>query len=222
MAEKSAAAAADEERDRGAERGAERGDRGDERKAEDAPAPSAPRLPKIPPVLVRFSVIGGILVAMATGAILLVTEVIAPKVRGLGTPPAAEAGVAPGDPAKAAGKHKPEKPVPTEILTVSDLVVNPAGSGGRRYLKVAAAIELAAPKGKKGEKGEKRAEGAAGMSLEEVRVRDLLLRELSARSLEELTDPVTKEEMRQGIREGLNGILHERVINLYFTEYVVQ
>ena len=181
---------------------------------EEAAAPAGAKGPLIPPILVRFSIVGGILAVMAVGAVFLVTDVIAPRLRKLGEPAPAAAEVAQAEPA-----HEPG-----EILEIKDLIVNPAGSGGRRYLKVAATIELAAEPAKKGKKAAKEgeAEGAGG-GLQDAQIRDLLIRELSARTLDELTDPVTKEEMRQGILDGLAPIFgSRRVTNVYFTEYVVQ
>lgn len=179
---------------------------------EEAAAPTGVKGPLIPPVLVRYSIVGGILAVMAVGAIFLVTDVIAPRLRKLG-----ESAPATGESAKSEAAREPG-----EVVEVKDLIVNPAGSAGRRYLKVAAVIEVATEKGKKKEKKAPAAEGAGG-GLQEAQIRDLLIRELSARTLDELTDPVTKEEMRQGIIAGLSEILGEgRVTNLYFTEYVVQ
>ena len=94
---------------------------------------------------------------------------------------------------------------------MTDLIVNPAGTGGRRYLKVAAAIEVHDPK------------VAKDLELRKAQVRDLLIRDLSARTLEELTDPVAKEETRTTIVDELNEIVGPgKVSSLYFTEYVVQ
>jgi flagellar protein FliL len=179
---------------------------------EEEAAPVGAKGPLIPPILVRFSIVGGILAVMAVGAIFLVTDVIAPRLRKLGEPVPATAQAVKTEAAREPG----------EVIEVKDLIVNPAGSSGRRYLKVAAAIEVMPERGKK-EKKAAAAEGAAGGGLQEAQIRDLLIRELSARTLDELTDPVTKEEMRQGILDGLGGILGEgRVTNIYFTEYVVQ
>ncbi len=182
---------------------------------EEAAAPAGAKGPLIPPILVRFSIIGGILAVMAVGAVFLVTDVIAPRLRKLGEPAPAAAEVAVAEPVREPG----------EILEIKDLIVNPAGSGGRRYLKVAATIELAAMHDKKGKKAAKEGEGqhAGSGGLQDAQIRDLLIRELSARTLDELTDPVTKEEMRQGILDGLAPIFGaRRVTNVYFTEYVVQ
>lgn len=207
MADEKAAAKADE--------GAARGEAG--------AGGAAAKGPLIPPIMIRFSVIGGILVVMAVGAIFLVTDVIAPRLRKLGEPPA---------PAAEEAHAAPEAHhVATELVTITDLVVNPAGSGGRRYLKVAAGIEVTVEETKGKKKGKEKAEGggthgaAAGGAgtLQDARIRDLLIRELSARTLEELTDPTAKEEARQSIIAGLEEILGAgRIANVYFTEYVIQ
>jgi flagellar FliL protein len=180
---------------------------------EEEAAPAGAKGPLIPPILIRFSIVGGILAVMAVGAIFLVTDVIAPRLKKLGEPATATV-----EATKAEAVHEPG-----EVIEIKDLIVNPAGSGGRRYLKVAAAVELAAEKGKKKKEKAPAAEGAGGGGLQDAQIRDLLIRELSSRTLDELTDPIAKEEMRQGIIEGLSGILGEgRVTNVYFTEYVVQ
>jgi flagellar protein FliL len=168
--------------------------------AEDQPA----KKPLLPPVLVRYSIVGGILAVLAGGAVFVVTDVIAPRVRSIGTESAA-GGVVQKKPAKA--KHS----APGEVFALSDIVINPAGTGGRRYLKVAAAIEV------------HEAKAAKELEMRKAQIRDLLIRDLSARTLEELTDPVAKEEMRTTIVSELNEILTAgTVANLYFTEYVVQ
>jgi flagellar FliL protein len=163
--------------------------------AEEAPQPKGPL---IPPVVVRYSILGGILSVLAIGAIFLVTDVIAPRIRSMGTAPAA-------------APPSEKKSEPGEVFNVSDLLVNPAGTGGRRYLKAAAAIEVSDPKALK------------ELTLRNAQVRDLLIRELSSRTLEELTDPTAKEETRQTLVDELNEIAGAgKVSNIFFTEYVVQ
>jgi flagellar protein FliL len=171
--------------------------------------PEGPKGPLIPPMVVRGAIVGGILAVLAVGAILLVTDVIAPRIHAMGQ--------APATPEPKVERVKANEPA--EVVTISDLIVNPAGTGGRRYLKVAAAIEVRAEK-----KKAKAAEGEGkGGGLRDAQIRDLLIRELSSRSLDELTDPTAKEEMRQSILADLNELLGEgKVSNIYFTEYVVQ
>ncbi len=194
-----------------------------------------PRGPLIPPIVVRIAIMGGILAALAIGALFLVTDVIAPRIQALGRPAGEEevaaaaaggagergeagAAVSAGSESekgshggKAAKGGKGKKHEHGELVSVSDLIVNPAGTGGRRFLKVAASIELTDAK------------LAAELEGRQAPLRDLLIRELSARTLEELTDPTAKEEMRQSILEELEAMMGPDVVKgLYFTEYVVQ
>ena len=171
---------------------------------QETPEEQAPEVkpPLIPAAVVRFSVLGAVLAVVAVGAIFLVTDVIAPRLRSMGDPEAVTA-------AEEKPQAQPEEP--GEIVKIEDLIVNPAGTGGRRFLKVAAAIEVHDPK------------TAREAELRSAQLRDLLLRDLAARTLDELTDPVAKEEMRVTIIDELNEILGQgKVTNLYFTEYVVQ
>ncbi len=175
------------------------------------------KVPIFPPVVIRYAVLGAILIVILIGSLFLITDVIAPRLQRLNQTASAEG--AAGEAAAAAAPTEPG-----DIILIRDIVVNPAGSGGRRYLKVTAAIEAHTPESEQG-----RGRGAAApaaeeeLTLREVRIRDLLIRELSARTLDELTDPLSKEEMRVGILAGLNDILAgETVSNVFFTEYVVQ
>jgi len=54
-------------------------------------------------------------------------------------------------------------------------------------------------------------------------VRDLFIREFSARSLDELTDSTVREELRVACIDRINGFLMGgEISNLYFTDYVLQ
>ncbi len=178
---------------------------------------TAAKVPIFPPIVIRYAVLGAILIVIMIGSLFLITDVIAPRLQRLNQPSGAE-GVA----SEAAVAAAPTEP--GNIILIRDIVVNPAGSGGRRYLKVTAAIEAHTPDRERGRGRAGAAQaGEEELTLREVRIRDLLIRELSARTLDELTDPLTKEEMRLGILAGLNDILAgETVSNLFFTEYVIQ
>ena len=159
-----------------------------------------PKPPLIPPIVTRIALLGGILAVLAVGAIFLVTDVIAPRIHAMGSASTTTA---------AAPKKK--EAAPGEVVTVSDLVINPAGTGGRRYLKVTAGIEVANKK------------VVEEVTARTAQVRDLLIRDLSARTLDELTDPAAKEEMRTTLVDELNEIMGPgKVSHVYFTEYVVQ
>lgn len=187
-------------------------------KKEEAPVEAAAKKPGLPAPLVKIAILGGILVVLAAGSLALVVFVIGPKLRASGPPPAAATGehgeaVAgahgeKGDGAKGHGKEKHEH---GEVVELGDIVVNPAGTGGRRYLKASVSIEV------------KDAKVAKTLEHRSAPIKDLLVRQLSARTLEELLDPVTKEEMREQLVEEIDGLFPDgTVLNVFFTEYVVQ
>lgn len=94
---------------------------------------------------------------------------------------------------------------------LENLIVNPAGSHGERYLAVSLGFE---------------AEDAAVLAeLEEreVVVRDALLSLLSARTVDELSTVAQRDSMKGELREAVNARLPSGGIDrIYFTRYVLQ
>lgn len=210
----------------------------DAKKAAEA-APEPAKKGPLPPMVVKLAILAGILVVVGVAAVFVVTEVVAPKLKGGETEEVAEGeeghGEDAGDHAEAkAGDHgkkddghgkkeakKEEKGGghggggegggTAGIVDLGDLVVNPAGTGGRRYLKVQVQVELDDP-------------AASGLVESRTpKLRDRIIRELTSRTLSELTDPVAKDEMKETIIDEMNRILGEEVIgDMYFTEYVIQ
>ncbi|MCS4193875.1 flagellar FliL protein [Salinibacter ruber] len=91
------------------------------------------------------------------------------------------------------------------------LVVNPAGSQGNRYLAISIVFETKSPEVK--------------TELEDKRVviKDAVLRLLSKRTVEELSDPSQRDDLKKALREEANGILNKGAVDgLYFTEFVLQ
>lgn len=97
-----------------------------------------------------------------------------------------------------------------EFAQLENLVVNPAQSDGR-FLMVSLGLEFSEPKVTE-EIGER-----------DVVIRDSILRLLGKRTIPELSDITLRDEIKDDLREALNGILEEGDINrLYFTQYVLQ
>jgi flagellar FliL protein len=168
-----------------------------EGKEEAVPKKRRLPIPSLPPVAVKIAVIVLVVLVMAVVSWVVITKILAPK---LETPPE--------EPPKVE-EPKPEPPGP--VFSVSELIVNPASSVGRRFLKVGVAFET---------ENEKVVEE---MTLREPQIRDLLIRELSSRTADELADPVLREEVRASIVEHLNEILTTgKVKALYFTDYILQ
>lgn len=97
------------------------------------------------------------------------------------------------------------------FLELENLVVNPDGSDGRRYLMVSIGLE---------------AERQAVLDETESRdivIRDLIIRSLSNRTADELSDIARREEIKEALVTEINTVLREGAITrLYFTEYVLQ
>jgi flagellar FliL protein len=105
-------------------------------------------------------------------------------------------------------------PVPGELFVVSGLIINPAGTRATRYLRVSAALEFDAALAK---------DLGHELEIRQHQFKDVLISELSSRTVDELVDPRVKEEIRQELLARLNSSLsHGELSNLYFTEYVIQ
>lgn len=98
-----------------------------------------------------------------------------------------------------------------EFMQIEGLVVNPAGTGGVRYLMVSVGLEAADP-----------------AVLEEVTAKDVVVRDaviglLSAKTVETLADIGNRDGMKEEIRLTINGILGKGEIDrLYFTQFMLQ
>jgi flagellar protein FliL len=97
------------------------------------------------------------------------------------------------------------------VFAIKDIVVNPAGTGGSRFLSVSLGFELSS--------------SAAATEFEEREplVRDVLITILSSKTLAELTDAKEKEIMRVQIKKRLQQLLESDEPNaVYFTDFVLQ
>jgi flagellar FliL protein len=104
-----------------------------------------------------------------------------------------------------------EAPVEYGAFTsLPGFIVNPAGSGGRRYLMVDLALEA-----------------ADEATIEEITSREVVLRDavvaiLAAQTVEELASIADRTALKDSIQSRVNEILEGEVSRLYFTQYVLQ
>jgi flagellar FliL protein len=97
------------------------------------------------------------------------------------------------------------------MFPLDTFTVNLLSESGRRYLKVEMNLELS---------GEE-----LGLELDNKTavIRDIIIRLLSSKSLEEISTAKGKEKLKEQIVDQLNMRLRDgRVNNVYFTEFVVQ
>lgn len=100
---------------------------------------------------------------------------------------------------------------PEFLFVVKDLIVNPAGTGGLRYLLTSVGIEVTNEK------------AFAEIQSKEVIVNDILINVLSSKTLEELSDVTKRKDLRREIAKKIDEILTQgRVQNVYFSKFIIQ
>jgi flagellar FliL protein len=97
------------------------------------------------------------------------------------------------------------------VYAIKDIVINPAGTGGSRFLSVSFGFDLGSQ------------EVATEFEAREPQVRDVLITILSSKTLAELTDAKQKEIMRLQIKKRLMQVLNTEELNgVYYTDFVLQ
>lgn len=127
---------------------------------------------------------------------------------------------------KAEEKPKVEE-VPHQIYNIEDIVVNPAGTGGSRYLSVSIGVDMDVPKAteeeaKKGE-GEGETKSKSPLDEKKPQLRDALISLLSSKTIDQLTSVEQKDHLRSEIMDSFSKILFPaKVHNIFFIDYVLQ
>ncbi len=164
---------------------------------EDQEAPTKPGL--LIPLLLAF-------VALGLGAVLGLT-LLGPAVA-----PALAARAESSGERGGSGGHGGGHGEPTATLHVlENLVVNPAGSEGTRYLLVSVAVEPAGP------------ETVEDLAAMDVAFRHMLLTTLGSKTVPELTDIELRSRLVQELRDSLQSVAGPGTINrIYLPQYVIQ
>ncbi|NMC44022.1 MAG: flagellar basal body-associated FliL family protein, partial [candidate division Zixibacteria bacterium] len=97
------------------------------------------------------------------------------------------------------------------IYMINEIIVNPAGTGGTRYLSASVGFELGDAKA-----GDR-------FSEREAVIRDALITILSSQSIAELTDFRQRELLRKLIKQRAEKLMQTGdIAAVYFTEFVLQ
>jgi flagellar basal body-associated protein FliL len=173
--------------------------------AEEEPKPKTPFTAlMVPDALVRVSIGVIVLGALTVGVFFLITDVIGPslgpmlpeKIRGT----ASDAEVAPA-----------VEP-PGENYMVEEVVINPAGTRGKHFLRLGIALETHSGP-----------DLLAELETRKAQLRDLLIQKFSTRTIDELGDPTVREELRLQCVDEINAMVTSgKISNIYFTDYVLQ
>jgi flagellar FliL protein len=197
--------------------------------AADAAAPAKPKLP----VLIGMVAVG-LLVGGATGAVFVgpmvakkmgkVTPVVVAVDGEHGDAAAdgesgdhadasadASADEAAADGEHAAPKEGEAKAEGAAVHLLENLVLNPASSGGSRFLLLTVAIEVGTAKA--GEDFKNR----------DAELRDIILTALGVKTVEELTEIARREQFKTELKTAINAKFGKKAVkSLYFPQFVVQ
>ncbi|HDL03494.1 MAG: hypothetical protein DRP46_01640 [Candidatus Zixiibacteriota bacterium] len=98
-----------------------------------------------------------------------------------------------------------------EMFMMEDIIVNPSGTGGTRFLSVSIGFEV----------GSK--ETVAQFEKREAVIKDALITILGSKTIEQLSDPKEKEITRYQIRKRVEQLMHaEDLEAVYFTDFILQ
>ncbi|MEP6729859.1 MAG: flagellar basal body-associated FliL family protein [bacterium] len=174
--------------------------------ATQAPIVDAPEAKKGKPfALIGIVVLG---LALGTGAGLFV---VGPRLTKRAAAPIA---VAAGEKATGEGAAKGEakgEAGPSTLHVVDNLVLNPAGTGGTRFLMVNATIEV------------KDAGAVAILKEKDTEVRDVLLTLLGRKTVDELTRTDFRDSLKKEIIVALSPMLPKGSLKrVFFPQFVIQ
>ncbi|MBY0489610.1 MAG: flagellar basal body-associated FliL family protein [Gemmatimonadaceae bacterium] len=192
----------------------------EEAKPAEQPAEgAAPAKPKLPILIGMVAV--GLAVGGGTGAALL-GPMVAKKMGKV--PPAAEASKGGEGEKAAAGEHaapaEGEKPAEggkegagaeAPVLMLDNLVLNPANSGGSRFLLLTVALEVSS------------ATTMEDFKKRDAELRDIILTALGTKTVEQLTDITMREKFKSEISAAVESRFGKKTVKrLYFPQFVVQ
>ncbi|HTY39296.1 MAG TPA: flagellar basal body-associated FliL family protein [Bacteroidota bacterium] len=128
-------------------------------------------------------------------------------VKFLGSPSHSE----PSKQAEAEESKESGEPAVQNIFVVKDLIVNPAGTNGTRFLLVTVGFELSTPGAQK------------ELEKKEIQLRDALNTILGSKKLEDLAGVERREELRTQISAQVGSLLQSGAVNnVYFSKFIIQ
>jgi len=143
-----------------------------------------------------------IVVVMAGAAYFVVSNFLAPQ-----DPAAGEQEAEVSQDKQETASEKSAK----EIFMIEELLVNPTGTSGTRFLSASIGLEV------------NNHETVLQLEEQQLPVRDMLITILSSRTVEQLTSSTERELMREEITNRLSTILGPGKISaVYFVDYVLQ
>jgi flagellar protein FliL len=97
------------------------------------------------------------------------------------------------------------------IYTIDNLILNPAQSGGTRFLMLSVAVQM------------KTGANVATIHDKDPQVRDEMLRVLGSKTVEQLTDVTQRDELKSEIITALTPLApRNSIVAIYFPHFVIQ
>ena len=107
-------------------------------------------------------------------------------------------------------KESAEHPTQS-IFVVKDIIVNPAGTNGTRFLLTTIGFEVSTPEAQK------------ELEKKEVQVRDVLNSVLTSKGLDELVSVEQRETLRTEISQRVSELVKSgSLANVYFSKFIIQ
>jgi flagellar FliL protein len=168
---------------------------------------SAPTRPALVsgPLLMAGIAVGALVLGGLTGSLLIGPRLVPKGGASSAAPPAAESAAAP---AKGKGEGKAERPI---VYKVENIIVNPAGSEGTRFLMASVAFELPDDKVE------------ARLRDHDYMVRDAIIAVLERQSLDALTRPGSRDSLRLRLAQAVSPLAGVRTrLNVFLPQFVIQ
>ena len=108
-------------------------------------------------------------------------------------------------------KEEEEEEGPTKLFVIEDVIINPAGTSGSRFLNSTIALEYVSP------------DLEQELTEKEVQIRDILINILASKTIPELDGPEDREALKQEILDNCNAFLKKgKIKRVYFSNFIMQ
>lgn len=179
----------------------------------ETPAPTPEPKKKSP--LMKYLIIAGILIAQTAAAYFVQKMIFFPGPEVALKHPSVEGSESAegeeGESAEGAHGKGSEVTGGASIALLDEIIVNPAGTGGRRFLSTIVGLTL------KDGKSEAAVQGQMPI------IRDAAITLLSSKSLDQLASVAYRDSIRQELMATVNGLVKEKpVTGVVFSTYVLQ
>jgi flagellar FliL protein len=114
------------------------------------------------------------------------------------------------EPAEGESEGEEGKPATKPVHLLDNIVLNPAASGGTRFLLLSVAFEV------------KSAAVLEEMKARDAELRDVVLVTLGAKTVEELADMGAREPLKAELRAAAEKVFKKGVKRVYFPQFVIQ